>query len=256
MLLLTANPFLQSECPSENEDLPCLIFFYGPPGSGKVSFSAMIRHEFGLPSIHPGDSSLLKSLEQEDPDEVDCLLHDLSSIPDDLLPTLLCRRLLDADCANGALVEDIDLTTEQLSEIYKILSSKFQCLGISIKADEEFLIKKAERRMFCKSCGAIYTITDEKPGTCETCHKELYIRHDDQPEVVRKKLEDYTRRFAPALKFLKEHHLLTEIDALPNFFENENIVRCLIQLKTHIKPNKDNPLPPNLQLWSQASTCH
>jgi adenylate kinase len=255
MLCLTATPFLSSESPSENEDLPCLIFFYGPPGSGKDSFSAMIRHEFGLPSVHPGDPNLLQSLEQDDPDDIDNSINDLSSIPDNVLANLLCTRLLDADCTKGALIEDIDLTTTQLTEIFTTLSSKFQCIAVSINADEKLLLKKTEHRMFCKSCGAIYTFPDAKTYTCKNCQKELSIRHDDQPDVVRKKLAEYTKRFQPALTFFEERHLLTEIKALQNFFENENNIRCFIQSKTHIKPNKDNPLPLNLKLWHQATAC-
>jgi adenylate kinase len=247
---LVAAPPLWPSSSSENQDLPCLFFFYGPPGSGKDSFCAMIRHEFGLPSIHPGESGLL-SLDVEkriDIEEIPPIGH---SMPEDILPTILCNRLLNEDCAKGALIEDICLTPDQLLKICKTLGTKFQCLGIAINTDANFLVLKKGQRMFCKSCGSIYTLPHDTIETCEYCNTELSIRNDDKPEVIREKFANYTKKFEPALRFFKERHLLTEFEASQEFFENENLVRCFVLLKTHICPNKNNPVRNTAHVWNQ-----
>jgi adenylate kinase len=57
--------------------------------------------------------------------------------------------------------------------------------------DEE-LIARLGGRWICRNCGRLYHERNDppkKPGVCDACGGELYQRDDDQPAVVRNRLE-------------------------------------------------------------------
>ena len=242
-LLMLGTLFLPSFSLAEVEDfperekLPCLIFFYGPPESGKDSFSPMIQEEFNIPSIHPGAAFLRKILmdfeSNEYEDEADVLRSDY-------MYQLLLQYLAHEKFPNGLLIENFEFTNDQLKEIYTTVAQKFRCFALSIKTDEQFLLEKTGSRLYCMFCGTIYDTRIKKINTCETCNQKLLTRHADRPEIVRNRYAEYIQRYSKALDFFREKNALTEIPAIPNFVENENVIRCFIQVKTHISPKKTN----------------
>jgi adenylate kinase len=48
---------------------------------------------------------------------------------------------------------------------------------------------------------------------CDRCGGELYVREDDKPEAVRKRLEVYKRQTEPLIAYYREKGLLRDIDS-------------------------------------------
>ncbi|MDR2597522.1 MAG: nucleoside monophosphate kinase, partial [Treponema sp.] len=57
------------------------------------------------------------------------------------------------------------------------------------------------------------------------CGGEVYIRDDDKPEAIKKRLEVYREQTAPLIEYYREKGLLLDIDARPLIDEMEVIFK-------------------------------
>ncbi len=87
------------------------------------------------------------------------------------------------------------------------------------------LIKRLANRMMCK-CGSTYHLINKKPkkkGICDICGSKLFVREDDKPEVVRKRLEVNKRAIKTILDYYKKKGILIRIngnDTIENVYKN------------------------------------
>jgi adenylate kinase len=132
---------------------------------------------------------------------------------------MLKNRLARPDCENGFLLDGFPRTIPQ-AEALEIMSKEINRpieTVISLKCDEQELIKRISGRLVCKVCGAPYHIVNKKPlkeGVCDKCGGELYQRKDDNEEALKVRLQHYTADTAPLLDFYKKRNLLVEYDSL------------------------------------------
>jgi adenylate kinase len=80
------------------------------------------------------------------------------------------------------------------------------------------VLERLGGRRVCRKCGHnFHTVYDkpQKEGVCDHCGGEVYIRDDDRPEAVQKRLEVYRAQTAPLIGFYREKGLLTDVDARP-----------------------------------------
>ena len=69
------------------------------------------------------------------------------------------------------------------------------------------IIERLSTRRICKNCGTVYNIRFLKPkieGVCDKCGGTLYQRSDDNPEVIKKRIQVYTAQTKPILQLFKE----------------------------------------------------
>ena len=84
---------------------------------------------------------------------------------------------------------------------------------LSIEVPDEKIIARMSGRRVC-SCGASYHVEYIKPqvdGICDKCGKELYIRDDDAPQTVTKRLETYHAQTEPLKDFYAAKGLLVTV---------------------------------------------
>ena len=73
--------------------------------------------------------------------------------------------------------------------------------------------------MTCRTCGAIYHVTNIPPkvaGKCDRDGGELYQRDDQKPEAVEKRLQVYQQQTAPLVAYYRTKGLLAEISGEGN----------------------------------------
>ena len=64
------------------------------------------------------------------------------------------------------------------------------------------------------SCGESYHVsTLNGATTCAKCGKPLYIRDDDNPETVQKRLDTYFSQTAPLIDYYKKQGKLFTVDS-------------------------------------------
>jgi adenylate kinase len=69
-------------------------------------------------------------------------------------------------------------------------------------------------RLNCRKCGATYNERFLRPraeGICDKCGGRLYKRHDDIPEVIKKRLDIYAKQTEPLLDRYKKRNLVETV---------------------------------------------
>ena len=84
---------------------------------------------------------------------------------------------------------------------------------LSIEVADEKILERISGRRVC-TCGASYHILykpSKQEGICDRCGAELYIRKDDAPETVKRRLETYYAETEPVKHFYEKKGLLVTV---------------------------------------------
>jgi len=68
------------------------------------------------------------------------------------------------------------------------------------------IIERLSSRRICKNCGTVYNIRFLKPkveDVCDKCGGPLYLRPDDNPEVIKMRLDVYEKQTSPLVRYYK-----------------------------------------------------
>lgn len=192
-----------------------IFIFFGPPGSGKGTQAQYLVENFGF--IHISTGELLRKEIEEKSDlgnKVKTLIESGLYVPDEIVTEIISKILSKSTSANF-IFDGYPRTINQALAFDKLLSVKKLKvdLVINFEIDTEQLIERISGRFSCASCGAVYHDVYKKPyieGTCDKCQgKEFVRRKDDNPEVLKKRVEVY----------------MNEIEAVREFYHNKNLVK-------------------------------
>ncbi|MEM0372626.1 MAG: adenylate kinase [archaeon] len=177
------------------------LVFFGPPGSGKGTYSTRVAEKLRIPHISTGDI-FRDNVKKQTPlgKKVEDLLKQGKLVPDEITNEIVKKRLSESDCMNGFALDGYPRTMAQA----KALDS-YQKIDavINIEVPENVIMRRITTRRMCK-CGASYntlTLKPKKDGVCDKCSGELYQRSDDTEEAVKKRLEEYDKLTRPLLDY-------------------------------------------------------
>lgn len=195
------------------------IILMGPPGAGKGTLAKQLI-SLGMTHISTGDMFREEISNKTELGKLAAsYIDDGHLVPDEVTIKMLKNRLARPDCENGFLLDGFPRTipqAEALEAMSKEINRPIETV-ISLKCDEEELVKRISGRLVCKVCGAPYHVINKKPlkeGVCDKCGGELYQRKDDNEEALKVRLQHYTADTAPLLDFYKKRNLLVEYDSL------------------------------------------
>ena len=195
------------------------IILMGPPGAGKGTLAKQLI-SLGMTHISTGDMFREEISNKTELGKLAAsYIDDGHLVPDEVTIKMLKNRLARPDCENGFLLDGFPRTIPQ-AEALEVMSKEINRpieTVISLKCDEQELIKRISGRLVCKVCGAPYHVINKKPlkeGICDKCGGELYQRKDDNEEALKVRLQHYTADTAPLLDFYKKRNLLVEYDSL------------------------------------------
>ncbi|MBS3815712.1 MAG: adenylate kinase [Hadesarchaea archaeon] len=188
------------------------MIMLGPPGGGKGTYSSRISEEYDIPHIATGDI-FRSEVEQETElgKEIEEKLDRGELVPDEIVNKIVEKRLSKDDCEDGFILDGYPRTLPQAKALDKMTDID---LVIVLEVSEDVIIERLSNRRVCRECGEIYnlkTIPPEEEGICDKCGGELYQREDDQPEVIRDRLEEYRKRTQPLIKYYQEKGLVEKI---------------------------------------------
>ncbi len=195
---------------------PIAIILLGPPGSGKGTQAKRLSQDYYIPHISTGDLFREHMIAQTPlGQKIKEFMQSGLLVPDDLVMEMLFDRLARPDCLNGYLLDGTPRTLVQADELAHRQDPHTVVLVLCLEVPDEEIIKRARGRLVCRQCGVIYnrdispTIHENK---CDNCGGGVYRRPDDEPEVVRKRLEVYHEQTKPLIQYYDHKGLLTIFD--------------------------------------------
>lgn len=212
------------------------ILFLAPPAAGKGTQSMLVCDKYGIPHISTGD--LLRdemNQESEFGIELKEKMKQGILISDDIILSLLKKRLQQKDCDHGYVLDGFPRTENQAIEYQKMLDTLGKKIEkvIVIDVDFETLKRRIIGRSSCKKCGTVYNelIEEAKPkkqGICDKCGVNLFKREDDNEESFEKRLQVYHDQTEPLINYYQNLGILVRVDGNRSSHEVfENIVRIL-----------------------------
>jgi len=149
---------------------------------------------------------------------------------------VLKERLTKIPKGRGFILDGYPRTVEQAKALEKI--TKIDVI-ILLLVPDWIIIERLSTRRICKNCGTVYNIRFLKPKVdmiCDKCGGPLYQRSDDNPEVIKKRIQVYEEQTRPILQLFREKtvpFVVANCDTLETPPENmvEEIVKDLRKLK-------------------------
>jgi adenylate kinase len=196
-----------------------IIVLVGPPGSGKGTQAKVLCGRFGIPQISTGD--MLRAAKKAGTLDKRYLeiMDSGGLVPDEAMIELIDKRLDDADCKPGCLLDGFPRTVPQADALESVLLKKFGSKGegaspidavIQLDVSRSLLEERLVHRRTDKTSGQIYHLLYNPPPP----GAELEHRADDRPEAVGKRLDAYEAMTAALLPFYERKGLLRRVDGV------------------------------------------
>lgn len=199
------------------------IVLLGSPGAGKGTQAKRISARYGVPQISTGD--LLRDNVQRATELGIQAREGMARgelVSDDLVCDMVSRRLKDADCARGFILDGFPRTPAQAGWLdaffeHELFDNSHKCRPIVILIDVDYnqLLLRLTGRRTCLANGHIYNVHFQPPRIDELCDldgSKLVIRNDDREEVIRERLTAYERQTRPVAEYYHRQGRLFSVD--------------------------------------------
>ncbi|MCL2809565.1 MAG: adenylate kinase [Treponema sp.] len=192
------------------------LIFLGPPGAGKGTLAVKAVELLKVQQISTG-SIFRAAIAAQSPLglKVKEIIDAGKLVDDETTIALVKERLAMDDVQNGFILDGFPRTIPQ-AEALATFSTVEKVINFDIP--DEGVLERLGGRQVCRKCGYNFHAVFNKPskeGVCDHCDGEVYIRDDDKPEAVQKRLEVYRAQTAPLIDYYREKGLLLDIDARP-----------------------------------------
>jgi len=197
-----------------------ILALLGPPGAGKGTQASRISLHYGIPHISTGAmfrEAIAKGTELGR--KIQSYRIDRGEyVPDEVVVEAVRQRTHEADCKDGFILDGFPRTVPQAETLNALLAKDRLRLNAALNftAPVDGLVKRFSGRRVCPVDGETYHIEYQpplQPGLCDRCGAQLVQRPDDDPEVVKRRLEVYIEKTAPLIDYYTQVGLLRNVDA-------------------------------------------
>jgi len=192
------------------------LIFLGPPGAGKGTLAVKAVDILKVQQISTG-GIFRAAIADGTPLglKVKSIIDAGKLVDDETTIALVKERLAKDDVQKGYILDGFPRTIPQ-AEALATFSTVEKVVNFDIP--DSGVLERLGGRQVCRKCGynfhKIFTPTS-KEGICDHCGGEVYVRDDDKPEAVQKRLEVYRAQTAPLIDYYRGKGLLVDIDARP-----------------------------------------
>jgi adenylate kinase len=178
---------------------------FGAPGAGKGTYSSRLQIKLSVDVIAMGD--IFRESVKQDTElgkKVKSYVEKGALVPDSVVIEVLKERLSRVPKGKGFILDGFPRTIEQADTLEGITSID---VILQLDVPDEIIIQRLSSRRICKKCGEVYNIRFLKPtkeGICDKCGGELYLRADDNPEVIKNRLQVYKDQTEPLIAYYKK----------------------------------------------------
>jgi adenylate kinase len=175
------------------------LILLGPPGAGKGTQAQRLVSKHRIAHLSTGDM-LRAAVSAGTPvgQRAKSIMERGELVPDEVVVAIIADRIDEADCKRGFVLDGFPRTVAQAEALERLLAERGLKLDgvIRLKVDEGILIKRIEARV------REMTTRGDK------------LRADDNPEVLKGRLEAYRRQTAPLIDHYAAKGLLKSVDGM------------------------------------------
>jgi adenylate kinase len=175
------------------------LILLGPPGAGKGTQAQRLVQKHGIVQLSTGDM-LRAAVAAGTPVglRAKSIMDAGQLVPDDVVVAIIADRIDQADARRGFVLDGFPRTVPQAEALEKLLAERGLKLDavIQLKVDEGILLQRIENRV------REMTARGEK------------LRADDNPEVLKGRLEAYRAQTAPLVEHYGGKGMLKAVDGM------------------------------------------
>ena len=189
------------------------LILMGAPGAGKGTQAEKISAKWNIPAISTGD--ILRAAIKAGTELGNTAKSYIDAgklVPDEIVIGIIKEYLTSDAAANGFILDGFPRSIPQ-AQALDGMGVRIDAV-LSIEVADEKIVERMSGRRVC-TCGASYHTVykpSQKPGICDKCGAELYIRKDDAPETVLNRLQTYHTQTEPLKEFYAKKGLLVTVE--------------------------------------------
>lgn len=193
------------------------ISIIGPQSSGKGTQADLLSEKLKLPLISVGNL-IREQIKRKTKigKKAEKFVKEGSLIPDELTNQLVNNKI--KSIKSGFIIDGYPRNIKQAKFLAK---STIITQVIEITLSDKEAIRRISDRRSCV-CGEVYHLKyrpPKKKGICDECGRKLFIREDDQPAAIKRRLKIYRQEIRRLEKFYKKQKVLIKIDGRPKIKE-------------------------------------
>lgn len=194
------------------------LIIFGPPGSGKGTYSSRLKEKYGIERIATGEifraaikeGNLLGKM-------IENYVKRGEMVPDEIVIEVVKKEI---ENKKNFILDGFPRTIKQAEALKEMV--KIDAI-ILINCHEEILVEKICARRICSNpkCDGNYNIADirkvidgveynlppllpRNDMVCDKCGSPLIQRDDDKPEIVKERLRIYRQQTFPLIEYYKK----------------------------------------------------
>jgi adenylate kinase len=175
------------------------LILLGPPGAGKGTQAQRLVARHGIVQLSTGDM-LRAAVKAKTPigREAEAIMARGELVPDDVVVAIVSDRIEEPDARKGFILDGFPRTVGQAEALERLLGEKGLRLEavVELKVDEGALLKRLASRI------------------ADMVARGQPVRPDDNPEVLKTRLNGYRTQTAPLIAFYGKKGLLKSVDGM------------------------------------------
>lgn len=186
------------------------LILLGPPGAGKGTQAKYLIETYGIPQLSTGDI-LRSAIAAKTPMGLAAkeVMDRGDLVSDEIVNGIVSERLDREDCKPGFVLDGFPRTIPQAEALGKMLAEKGMALDavVEITADADVLVERIAKR----------------------ARESGVARGDDNPEVLRNRLDVYRQQTAPLVDHYRSKGLLRTVDGMAPVDDVMAAIRKVLQ---------------------------
>lgn len=193
------------------------LILLGPPGSGKGTQGERLQRDLDLAYFATGD--ILRAAVRDGTElgkAAQAYMDRGDLVPDALIISMITERLEEAKGKGGFILDGFPRTIPQAEALDRALGKLDRDLTAAVLVDvsDDEVVRRLSGRRVCPD-GHVFHVEFDPPakeGVCDVDGKELEIRDDDKPEVIRHRLVQYHEKTEPLVSFYRDKGVLETVE--------------------------------------------